>query len=105
VYDIQELHDITSKNAIPIKYQPFMVIQSPAFHADGDDNVKWRIHLLPNGVNEEKKGWISAFLHPKIEPAFRPPFNVKFTFTAVSDKLRNRVWSKVSERTFGPNAP
>jgi len=80
-------------------------IKSPDFHADGDGDVKWLIELLPNGDSEDHKGWISAFLHPKIGPEYRSPVNAKFTFTAVSDKDGKKVWSRTMESTFGPDEP
>jgi len=77
-------------------------VTSPDFHAVGDDKVKWYIQICPNGDKEEQKGCISAFLHSRIGPASRPPVNAKYTFTAVSDKERKKVWSNTSENTFGP---
>jgi len=87
------------------KKKPGETVTSPDFHAAGDDNVKWRIELLPNGDTEDHKGWISAFLHSRIQPASRPTVDAKITFTAVFDRERKKVWSKTMESTFGPNDP
>jgi len=80
-------------------------IFSPDFHADGDDEVKWYIKICPNREIDEDKGWITALLHPRFGSTSKTMVNVKFTFTAVFDKERKKVWSRTKERTFGSTEP
>jgi len=98
----------TLQNVTSLEWQQKKIgerVTSPDFHADGDDEVKWYIQICPNGAAEEDKGWISAFLHHRIGSDSRPPINTKFTFTAVSDQERKKVWSKTTERTFALKEP
>jgi len=94
----------TLQNVTSLEWQkkkPGDKVTSPNFHADGDDEVKWYIQLQPNGDTEEYRGWVSAFLHARIQSASRPIVHAKFTFTAVYSKEKKNVWSKTYEGTFG----
>ena len=97
-----DLHNITALEWQ--EFKPGEYIYSPDFHADGDADIKWFIHLLPNG-DEESEGSITVFLNARIHPAMRFPVKAKFTFTAASEKGSKKIWSNTDTKIFGSNEP
>lgn len=97
-----ELHNVTSLEWQTKKRGE--VVTSSEFHAVDDNQVKWCIQLFPNGKAADERGWVSAFISPRIEPTYQHKINAQICF-AVYDKDRREISGGLMEATFGPHEP